>query len=139
MCIRDSLYGSSEKLGANTADTGFAVSQTKAPAGYTLLRVLSSGDVLSLGVLGSDCSTLPTDSGGYGKSRDFKYCSLGIERAGTPAVSIAYPCQEAGVNTMTCLLYTSIRGGSGFFARKNRRFGGIFEKVSVFLEQIAQF
>lgn len=95
------LYGSSEKLSANTADTGFAVSQTKAPAGYTLLRVLSSGDVLSLGVLDSECSTLPTDSGGYGKSRDFKYCSLGIERAGTPAVSLAYPCQEAGVNTMT--------------------------------------
>lgn len=95
------LYGSSEKLSAATSDAGFVLSQSRVPAGYSLLRVRSTGDVLAIGLLDAECSTLPSDSGGYGRSRDYRYASVGIERRGSPSVCVYYPCQESGVNTLT--------------------------------------
>lgn len=95
------IYGSSEKLGTATSDGGFVLSQSRVPAGYSLLRVRSTGDSLAIGLLEAECYTLPSDSGGYGKSRDYRYASVGIERDGSPAVCVYYPCQETGVNTLT--------------------------------------
>ena len=95
------IYGGAAELSASASDDGFVLSQSRVPAGYSLLRVRSTGDSLAIGLTGGGCSTLPSDSGGYGCSRDYRYASVGIERSGTPAVCVYYPCRESGVNTLT--------------------------------------
>ena len=99
--IPANIYCTSDKfLTAGTSALGYAVSDAKAPTPMAMMRVKETGDVLSICRKSPYVNTGDKDSGGYSKSKEAKYASIGIYKGSNVGVKLDYPCQEEGVNTL---------------------------------------
>ncbi len=102
---------SSTFLTAGYSSLGYAVADTKAPTPIAMMRVKSSGDVLSISRKSPYVNTISSDSGGYNKGVGYKYGSIGFFKGDSVGVKLDYPCQEEGINTLAHK-YNSIEVGN---------------------------